>query len=426
MGFKLGLWLCEEYDLSLVEEDAVAEAEGRSTSGQEHWMDHLGQFMDAGVAGFKLDPARTIDEHTFTKYYNGRTDKEMHNLNQVLLVKQMQQFTRKHTGRRSWHHYCGGWSGVQHWGAATSGDNGGGKTALFDQINLGMSSYMNTSCDVMSVEKELEMQSLHFGIFLPWMQINSWFSMMHPFYYSEEEGQVYKDYIKLRYTLMPYIYSAALEGGLTGMPMVRSMPLVFPGDRNVDDMCWQYMFGQNLAVGIFSDTIYLPEGGWTDYWTGERIISKGETITHPYPADKAGLLFVRDGAVIPCQPDVQYAGVKPFDKLIVKVYPGADSEYVLFEDDGESYAYETGGVASTRFINKASAGSFDFTVCAAEGTYTGMPQNRDYSFEFSMGARPSKVAVNGRIVKDWTYSDGKVLLSIEGVDVKTETKISIR
>ena len=132
MGFHLGLWLCEEYDLSLVEEDLIALREGRDTSGQEHWMDHLKNFMDQGVEGFKLDPARTIDNHPDWPYYNGSTDAVMHNLNQVLLPKQMAELGRNYNNKRTWHHYCGGWSGTQHWGASTSGDNGGGKTALYD------------------------------------------------------------------------------------------------------------------------------------------------------------------------------------------------------------------------------------------------------------------------------------------------------
>lgn len=277
MGFHLGLWLCEEYDLSIQEEDIIAERTGGKLSGQEHWMDHLTVFMDQGVEGFKLDPARTIDNHTNWEYYNGRTDKEMHNLNQVLLPKQMRELGRKYNGKRTWHHYCGGWSGTQHWTASTSGDNGGGKTALYDQLNLGMSGFLNTSCDVMSVPRELEMQGLHFGLFLPWVQINSWFSMMHPFYYAKEEQDIYRFYVKLRYSLAPYIYSMALEAAQNGMPIVRSMPLCFPDDRNCDDMTYQYMFGDNFCVGIFTNEIYLPKGTWTDAWSGEKIVSKGET-----------------------------------------------------------------------------------------------------------------------------------------------------
>ena len=317
MGFHLGLWLCEEYDLSIQEEDIIAERTGGKLSGQEHWMDHLTVFMDQGVEGFKLDPARTIDNHTNWEYYNGRTDKEMHNLNQVLLPKQMRELGRKYNGKRTWHHYCGGWSGTQHWTASTSGDNGGGKTALYDQLNLGMSGFLNTSCDVMSVPRELEMQGLHFGLFLPWVQINSWFSMMHPFYYAKEEQDIYRFYVKLRYSLAPYIYSMALEAAQNGMPIVRSMPLCFPEDRNCDDMTYQYMFGDNFCVGIFTNEIYLPKGTWTDAWSGEKIVSKGETFTREYPSNRAGLLFIREGAIIPTQPDVEYLGARPFDRVIL-------------------------------------------------------------------------------------------------------------
>ena len=160
---------------------------GKPLSGQEHWMDHLTNFVDNGVDGCKMDPARTIDEHPNFKYYNGHTDKEMHNLNQILLPKQMYKMMREHTGLRSWHHYTAGWSGTQHWSASTSGDNGGGRTALFDQLNLGMSGFLNTSCDVMNVNKDEELQSLHFGLFLPWVQINSWYSLHQPFYFPEKE-----------------------------------------------------------------------------------------------------------------------------------------------------------------------------------------------------------------------------------------------
>ena len=169
MGYHLGLWVCEEYDLSITEEDEIAASLGLPQSGQEHWMDHLTTFIDMGVEGFKLDPARTLDEHTYRKYHNGRQDKEMHNLNQVLLPKQLSSMYRKHTGKRGWCHYCAGWSGTQHWGASTSGDNGGGKVALFDQLNLGNSGYMNTSCDVMFVPRDEMMQSLNIGTFLPWI-----------------------------------------------------------------------------------------------------------------------------------------------------------------------------------------------------------------------------------------------------------------
>lgn len=426
MGFHLGLWLCEEYDLSIQEEDIIAERTGGKLSGQEHWMDHLTVFMDQGVEGFKLDPARTIDNHTNWEYYNGRTDKEMHNLNQVLLPKQMRELGRKYNGKRTWHHYCGGWSGTQRWTASTSGDNGGGKTALYDQLNLGMSGFLNTSCDVMSVPRELEMQGLHFGLFLPWVQINSWFSMMHPFYYAKEEQDIYRFYVKLRYSLAPYIYSMALEATQNGMPIVRSMPLCFPDDRNCDDMTYQYMFGDNFCVGIFTNEIYLPKGTWTDAWSGEKIVSKGETFTREYPSNRAGLLFIREGAIIPTQPDVEYLGARPFDRVILKVYPHGDSAYTMLDDDGESYEYENGGVASTLFESHERDGGVDVVVNPVQGSFKGMPSEREYSFRIQRDSRPASVSLNGAAVQDWTYEDGMVCLSAGKIGVGEKVVVSVR
>ena len=426
MGFHLGLWLCEEYDLSIQEEDIIAERTSGKLSGQEHWMDHLTVFMDQGVEGFKLDPARTIDNHTNWEYYNGRTDKEMHNLNQVLLPKQMRELGRKYNGKRTWHHYCGGWSGTQRWTASTSGDNGGGKTALYDQLNLGMSGFLNTSCDVMSVPRELEMQGLHFGLFLPWVQINSWFSMMHPFYYAKEEQDIYRFYVKLRYSLAPYIYSMALEAAQNGMPIVRSMPLCFPDDRNCDDMTYQYMFGDNFCVGIFTNEIYLPKGTWTDAWSGEKIVSKGETFTREYPSDRAGLLFIREGAIIPTQPDVEYLGARPFDRVILKVYPHGDSAYTMLDDDGESYEYENGGIASTLFESHERDGGVEVVVNPVQGSFKGMPSEREYSFRIQRDSRPASVSVNGVAVEDWSYEDGMVCLSAGKVGISEKIVVSVR
>lgn len=426
MGFHLGLWLCEEYDLSIQEEDIIAERTGGKLSGQEHWMDHLTVFMDQGVEGFKLDPARTIDNHTNWEYYNGRTDKEMHNLNQVLLPKQMRELGRKYNGKRTWHHYCGGWSGTQRWTASTSGDNGGGKTALYDQLNLGMSGFLNTSCDVMSVPRELEMQGLHFGLFLPWVQINSWFSMMHPFYYAKEEQDIYRFYVKLRYSLAPYIYSMALEAAQNGMPIVRSMPLCFPEDRNCDDMTYQYMFGDNFCVGIFTNEIYLPKGTWTDAWSGEKVVSKGETFTREYPSNRAGLLFIREGAIIPTQPDVEYLGARPFDRVILKVYPHGDSAYTMLDDDGESYEYENGSIASTLFESHERDGGVEVVVNPVQGSFKGMPSEREYSFRIQRDSRPASVSLNGAAVQDWTYEDGMVCLSAGKVGVGEKVVVSVR
>lgn len=396
LGYHLGLWICADYDLSIAEEDAIAQASGAALSGQEHWMNHLTTFIDMGAEGFKLDPARTINDHTGRNYYNGCGDDQMHNLNQVLLPKQLNQMYRKHTGKRGWFHYCAGWSGTQHWGASTSGDNGGGRTALFDQLNLGNSGFMNTSCDVMYVSEEQKMQSLHFGTFLPWMQINSWCSMFQPFYCNREDRNIYRDYIRLRYSLLPYIYSLAIEGVLTGMPIVRSMPLCFPEDRQVDDMWTQYMFGPSLCVGIFTDEIYLPEGEWIDAWNGETVKSRGEIFKRPYPRNKAGILMIRNGSIIPKTDPDSAAATDIFSRLTLEIHPCGKSSFTLYDCDEESYAYEQGLISSTVIDCNASSKSIDIVVHPVKGSFENMPPEKDYVFCVFLDHKPSKVLVNGR------------------------------
>ncbi len=425
LGYKLGLWLCADYDLSLPEEDALAKAAGRPESGREHWMDHLTKFIDNGVDGFKIDPARTVDEHPTMSYYNGRTDREMHNLNQVLLPKQMELMMRSHTGRRGWHHYTAGYAGTAHWGASTSGDNGGGRTALFDQINLGMSGFLNTSCDVMSVSKEQEMASLHFGIFLPWVQINSWYSLLQPFYFPPKQQEIYRDYIQLRYDLLPYTYSHALEATQNGMPIVRAMPLEFPDDRNVDDACYQYMFGKNLLVGIFSDSIYLPKGHWTDFFTGENV-EGGRRIKHNFAPGRTGLLFAREGAIIPMQKPMNFVGERPIDTLVVKVFAKASSSYTLMEDDGKSYEYEQGHVSRTTFKMQLKGGRIDFSVLPVEGHYKGMPTKRTYELQFYVRTKPRQVMIDGKAIRSYSYGpDGILHVTLSQIETGKTSTVSL-
>jgi alpha-glucosidase (family GH31 glycosyl hydrolase) len=404
LGFKLGLWLCIDHDLSIAEEDNIAEKEGKPQSGQEHWFDHLTKFIDEGVDGFKLDPGRTLDEHPDREYYNGYADREMHNLNQVLLQKQMELTYRNHKGIRSYHHYCGGYAGAQHWGALNSGDNGGGRTALFDQINLGLSGLMNTSCDVLEVE-ENNMSAMHMGFFLPWVQVNSWYGLLHPWYFPPKEKDAFRFYSQLRHDLIPYIYSAAINGTLTGKSIVRAMALEYPDDRNADDLTFQYMFGDYFLVGVSSDSVYLPKGNWIDFWTGEKI-SGGKTIKSVFPENRGGSLFIKSGAIIPFQKSKQYITNDLPDTLIIKVYPEGKTSYTLLEDDGISYKYEDGIIAKTEFVCDEKKDKITFSVNMKNDYYNTKLTNRVYEIEMFCD-KPKKVILNGITLKkeDWNYSN---------------------
>ncbi|PWG79949.1 glycoside hydrolase family 31 protein [Pararcticibacter amylolyticus] len=381
MGMKLALWLCVDHDFSIEEEDRIKARNGAALSGQEHWFDHLRKFLDQGVRGFKLDPSRTLDLHAGMNYYNGLNDRQMHNLNQVLLVKNMQEMTKDHLGTRTFHHYCGGYSGIQRFGASTLGDNGGRAETLYDVFNLGMSGHSNTTCDVLEGVYPL-LPGIHMGFFLPWVQINSWAYIFHPFYFSEKDKQAFRFYDQLRYQLIPYIYSNALLAHESGMPMVRPMPLVYPEEERFANSSRQFFFGENFLVGAFTDSIDLPRGKWIDFWSG-KTVEGGRKIVCRLPEQAGGPLFIKPGAIIPFQEAVQYLGPKPAGVLTLKIYPSGKSSFTLLEDDGESYGYEKGAVARTLFTCDQAAGSTRFVVSAAKGSFPGIRDKRTYNLEFN-------------------------------------------
>jgi alpha-glucosidase (family GH31 glycosyl hydrolase) len=323
----------------------------------------------------------------------------------------MYETFRKHKEVRSFHHYCGGYTGTQHWGASTSGDNGGGKDALFDQLNLGLTGFVNTSADVMDVFSDNK-AAMHFGFFLPWVQVNSWYGLHHPWYLKPDEKETFRYYAQLRNSLFPYIYSAAIQGTLTGLPILRAMPLVFPDDRKVDNMIYQYMFGENLLVGVFSDSIYLPKGIWINYWTNEKY-NGGKTVHCKVPENKGGLLFIKGGAIIPYQKTMQFIGEFPLDTLLLKVFPHGESSYTLYEDDGVTFDYEKKKIAHTTFECNDTDKEIEFTLLPCQDSYSGMPNSRLYQLEIYIPFKPSQVIINGTRIENWNYdSSGKVILSI--------------
>lgn len=134
------------------------------------------------------------------------------------------------------------------------------------------------------------------------------------------------------------------------MPILRSMPLVYPDDRNVDDMVFQYMFGDNLLIGVFSDSIYLPKGDWIDFWTGEQLRGEGKEIRHAIPDNRAGLAFVKAGATCRCRSPCSISANVRSTRCILKVYPSGNSSYTLYEDDGVTFDYEQGKIAKRSSI----------------------------------------------------------------------------
>jgi len=170
--------------------------------------------------------------------------------------------------------------------------------------------------------------------------------------YGKQAEPILEKYLKLRYQLLPYIYSLAHNTYQTGAPYMRPLFMDFPGDPKVADVRDEYMFGPAFLVapvteqGATKRMVYLPAGAdWFNYWTNERVRG-GQWIQADAPIDTLPL-FVRAGSILPLGDAIENTTeVQKIARL--RVYPGADAEFALYEDDGKTYAYEKGDSRITR------------------------------------------------------------------------------
>ena len=170
--------------------------------------------------------------------------------------------------------------------------------------------------------------------------------------YGKAAQPILEKYLKLRYELMPYIYSLGYRTYETGAPFMRALFMDFPGDPSVADIADEYMFGPAFLVapvteqGATSRMVYLPAGAdWYDFWTNERFHG-GETVKVAAPIDRLPL-FVRAGSILPLgEPVLSTHQAQKVAKL--RVYPGADANFTLYDDDGRTYDYEKGAGTVTR------------------------------------------------------------------------------
>ena len=198
---------------------------------------------------------------------------------------------------------------------------------------------------------ELYTRWFQYATFLPIMRTHGSRVANEVWSYGKQAEPILEKYLRLRYELMPYIYSLGYRTWKTGAPFLRALPLDFPNDPNVADLRDEYMFGPAFLVapvteqGATSRKVYLPAGtDWYNYWTNERVHG-GQTIEVAAPIDTIPL-FVRAGSIIPLAAQVESTHQKQAIEKI-RVYPGADAGFTLFSDDGTTYAYEKGAGAIT-------------------------------------------------------------------------------
>ena len=275
------------------------------------------------------------------------------------------------------------------------------------------------SCSRNPLFQELYVRWLQYGAFCPMMRSHGESSRREIWEFGAPGEPVYDaiaSTIRLRYALLPYIYAVSHEVTAADGTFQRALVMDFPADKAVWGCADEFMFGRALLVApvvhaqytpekvAYDDTpvdfsparstqVYLPKGSdWYDFWTGERL-KGGRTVTRETHLDTVPL-YARAGAIIPLGPDVQYSGEKPWDDLEVRVYPGADGRFVLYEDEGDTYRYEQGACSTIEFTLRGRT----LSIGARSGAFPGMPQQRRFRVVTPDGA-VREVSYDGSALK---------------------------
>jgi alpha-D-xyloside xylohydrolase len=229
--------------------------------------------------------------------------------------------------------------------------------------------------------RELNARWFEFGTFVPLLRVHGEFPYREMWQFGGETSPAYAAMLKfdrLRYRLMPYIYSMAGDVAQKGATIMRPLAMDYPDDARARDLTDQFMFGKSLMVSPVtqyqarSREVYLPKGRWYDFWTG-KVATSGET---PAPYD-AIPLHVPAGSIIPVGPEQQYVGEKPAGPITLYIYAGKDADFSLYEDDGLTNAYQRGQWSRIPIHWKDSRQQITFG--ARIGGFPGMVERRQFN-----------------------------------------------
>ena len=265
-------------------------------------------------------------------------------------------------------------------------------------------SYMDGSATKNPLYQELYVRWMQYGVFCPMMRSHGTEVPRELYYYGKNGEPIYDALlgaIKLRYSLLPYIYSLAHDVTADNGTYQRALMMDFRNDRNVWNINNEFMFGRSLLVapvleakytperaqsqrraGIGdvdfmearSTKVYLPAGTkWYDFET-MKLYNGGQEIEREVNI-KSIPLFVKAGTILPIGPDVQYSTEKPWDDLEIRVYAGANGTFCLYEDEFDNYNYEKGACSTIEFSYN---GKNSLTIGARKGSFPGMIQNRKF------------------------------------------------
>ncbi|MGC1620667.1 MAG: TIM-barrel domain-containing protein [Candidatus Acidiferrum sp.] len=234
--------------------------------------------------------------------------------------------------------------------------------------------------------RELYVRWFEFGAFCPIFRAHGTrtTNQNEVWSYGPDAQKILVAYDKLRYRLMPYIYSLAWKTSSEGYTIMRPLVMDFRDDVHAQNVGDQFLFGPAILVnpvtepGATTRRLYLPNAKWYDFWTGAPI-QGGRTLDAPTTIDRMPL-YVRAGSILPLGPDVEYAAQKSADPIELRVYRGANGAFTLYEDENDTYDYEKGVYATIPFSWDDSANTL--TIGDRSGSFPGMLEKRTFRIIF--------------------------------------------
>ncbi|MFP4489321.1 MAG: TIM-barrel domain-containing protein [Bacteroidales bacterium] len=246
------------------------------------------------------------------------------------------------------------------------------------------SRYHNPSPEDLEEWRELMTRWYQYGAFCPIFRSHGQYPYREIFNVAPESHPAYQSmlsYDRLRYRLMPYIYSLAGHTWLNDYTVMRGLAMDFTADSKVYDIKDQYMFGPALLVNPVykykarSRKVYLPAScGWYDFYTGSYLTG-GQLVNAPAPYERIPL-YVKEGSVIPLGPELQYSTEKPAEPISLFVYTGKDGQFVLYEDENTNYNYEEGAYSLISFDYNEQDKTL--SIGQRQGEYPGMLKERTF------------------------------------------------
>ena len=245
--------------------------------------------------------------------------------------------------------------------------------------------------------RELFVRWFQFGAFSPIFRVHGTRnpSQNELWSYGPSAEKILVDYDTLRYRLMPYIYSEAWRVTSEKYTLMRPLVMDWRTDVRAQNTGDQYMFGPSILVnpvyiqGATSRGVYLPKSTWYDFWTGEKLAGE-QTIQAAAPLEKLPL-YIRAGSILPLGPEMEWTTEKPEDPIELRIYPGANGDFTLYEDENDNYNYEKGAHATIQFHWDDAARTL--TIGQRQGTFPGMLEQ--HTFRLVVVAPNHGIGING-------------------------------